>query len=116
MGVRQFRVGGVFKGWGGNSRLTVGPGLLQIEPGRLIAGLSKADVVRHRGQRVKVYKARLWPPWMNCAVVVSDGTQSVLGTFAAWNGRQMITTLQENGFQVDERVTLIELGYESMSF
>ncbi len=52
--------------WKGGGRLTVAPGYLLCSSGRFIEKLSKVSQVRHDGNRVDIYRARLSPPRGHC--------------------------------------------------
>jgi hypothetical protein len=113
---REFAVGTVLGKVAGGGHLLVAPGHLQLRTGSVTGHLSNVDIVQHRGSAVTAYTARLVPPWMNCSIVVSDGERSVLATFPIWMRRKVLSTLEENGFEVAPRRTLIERGYEAMTF
>ena len=53
---------------------------------------------------------------MNCSIVVSDGERAVLATYPLWMRRKVLSALQESGFEVVRKLTLIERGYEAMRF
>jgi hypothetical protein len=113
---QEFTVGTLLGNVTGGGRLLVAPGHLALRTGALTGRLSKVEIVHHRGSRVTAYTARLLPPWMSCSIVVSDGERAVLATFPVWMRRRLPSTLRENGFEVARRLTLIERGYEAMTF
>lgn len=113
---RELAVGAVLGTVAGAGRLVVGPGVLELNAGSVTGRLSKVDRVEHAGSRVTAYTARLLPPWMNCSVVVSDGERSALATFPIWMRRRVLSALREGGFEVTLRATLIERGYEAITF
>lgn len=103
---QEFRVGVVVGSVGGGGRLLVGPGHLELRTGHLTGGLFRVEAVRHQGQGVKVYTARLLPPWMNCSVVVTDERRSVRATFPVWMRWRVVGSLQDSGFSVEVHPTL----------
>ncbi|HVA08113.1 MAG TPA: hypothetical protein VNG12_15355 [Acidimicrobiales bacterium] len=113
---REFAVGVVLGTVAGAGRLVVAPGKLELKTGSITGRLSHVDGVEHAGSRVTAYTARLLPPWMNCSVVVSDWERSALATFPLWMRRRLLSVLREDGFEVTLRATLIERGYEAMTF
>ncbi|HUA96126.1 MAG TPA: hypothetical protein VMB82_11440 [Acidimicrobiales bacterium] len=40
----------------------------------------------------------------------------MLATFATWMRKRVVETIRQAGFHVTEKVTLIERGYERMTF
>lgn len=113
---RTFGVGAVLHNVQGGGRLFVAPGRLELRPGPATRKVSGVEVVRHSVSRVEAYRARLLPPWMSCSIVVSDGIRRVLATFPLWTRRSLFAALSSAGFEVSEKVTLIEHGYERMTF
>jgi hypothetical protein len=113
---REFRVGAVLGNVAGGGLLLVAPGRLEMKTGSITGHVSKVDIVQHSGSKVTAYTARLLPPWMCCSIVVADGKRSVLATFPIWMRRKVLSTLKESGFEVARRGTLIERGYEAMTF
>jgi len=113
---REFSVGAVLHNVAGGGHLYVAPGVLELRPGPISGRVSHVEVVRHGTSEVVLYRARLVPPWMNCALVLSDGKQTVLATFADWMRRKVVDALCQAGFHVTEKVTLIERGYERLTF
>ena len=113
---REFLVGAVFGNVAGGGHLLVAPGHDELNAGSLTGHLAKVNFVRHRGSRAITYTARLLPPWMNCSIVVSDGERAVLATYPLWMRRKVLSALQESGFEVVRKLTLIERGYEAMRF
>lgn len=109
-------MGAVVGNVAGGGRLLVAPGHLELRTGTVTGHLSKVDIVQHLGSKVTAYTARLVPPWMNCSIVVADSERSVLATFPVWMRRRVLSAIRENGFEVVHRPTLIERGYEAMTF
>ena len=113
---REFLVGAVLHNVAGSGHLYVAPGVLELRPGLISGRVSHVEVVRHGSSEVVLYRARLVPPWMNCALVLSDGKRTVLATFAAWMRTKVVDALRQAGFQVTEKVTLVERGYDRVTF
>jgi hypothetical protein len=113
---REFLVGAVLHNVAGGGHLRIAPGYLELRPGPISERVSKVEAIRHGTLDVVLYRARLLPPWMNCALVLSDGEHTGLATFAGWMKRRIAKALADAGFHVVEKLTLVERGYESMTF
>jgi hypothetical protein len=115
-GGKEFTVGAVLHNVVGRGRLVVAPEILELHIGPVIRRISHVESVRHRGSDVEMYRARLVPPWMSCSVVVSDGERTVLATLPIWMRRKVRKALNEAGFHTTEKVTLVERGWERLTF
>ena len=111
----EFAVGVVLHNIAGGGHLLVGPEVLEIHPGPLSRRASRVESVRHMGTEVETYRARLLPPWVNCSVVVSDGSTTVLATFPTWMRKRICRALRQAGFQTTERMTLTERGWDRLT-
>jgi hypothetical protein len=94
----------------------VGPNRMELIPGRLRKGISNTESIRRRGSDVIMYCARAMPPWMSVAVVVSDGHKTGLATVPLWTRRRVGDVIEEAGFNITERTTWFQRGYELMAF
>jgi hypothetical protein len=112
----EFQVGTTFPNISGGGRLYIAPGVLELRPGPLSRRFANADTVRHSSSEVQVYRARFLPPWMNCALVVSDGERTVRATIPTWMRRKVVAVLHGAGFQTVEKKTLIDTGFKQIKF
>ena len=97
--------------WRGGGELTIAPGSLVCTPGRLTAGASAAQPVRHEGTRADVFVARLVPPWFNVTVPVRGEAGTLVASMWILGRRKLRQTLQEAGFEVVEHVTWTDRGF-----
>jgi hypothetical protein len=59
---------------------------------------------------VKVFRAKLIPPWFNVTVVIDDGKVSVLASKSAFELSALVATLRHAGFQVAVHKTWRDRG------
>ena len=112
---REFSVGAVLHNVVGGGHLYIAPGVLELRTGPVSRGVSGIPTVRHDSSEVVLYRARLMPPWMSCSVVVSDDQRTVLATFAGWMRRSILGALRGAGFDVTEKVTKLDRGYQLLT-
>ena len=91
--------------------MSVAPGSLVCTPGRLTAGVSAAQPVKHEGTQVDVYVARLVPPWFNVTVPIRGENGVLVASMWILGRRKLRRTLQEAGFEVVEHVTWFDRGF-----
>ncbi len=97
--------------WRGGGQLSIAPGSIVCTPGRLTAGASSAQPVRHDGTQVDVYVARLVPPWFNLTVPIRGDEGTLIASMWILGRRRLRRTLQEAGFEVVDHVTWFDRGF-----
>ena len=112
----EFQVGATFPNISAGGRLYIAPGVIEVRPGRLTRRGANVDTVRHSSSEVQVYRARLIPPWMSCAFILSDGERTVRVTIPTWMRRKVLAVLHGAGFQTVEKRTLIDTGFKEIKF
>lgn len=108
---QDFGVGAVVGQWAGSGHLLVAPGKLELHAGPLTGRLSGVSAVKHEGSKIMLYRARPFPPWMNAHLVLRSGDRTALAGIPAWRRRRVIAALRQNGFHVQENVSMFDSGY-----
>jgi hypothetical protein len=97
-----------------HGHLEVGPEVLVCRMGRSWdLSTSGPDFIRHKGTVVDVYHARM-PFWCNVGVLVNDGQRTIVAAMWAFGRRAIISTLEGNGFRIQEHRTMLEIGRSHM--
>jgi hypothetical protein len=107
----EFRVGAVVGRWSGDGHLYIAPGRLELRTGLLTGRLSKVGTVSQEGQKIELYRALLFPPWMNAHLVLRSGSKTALAGLPAWKRRRIVHALRQSRFEVQETVSLFDSGY-----
>jgi hypothetical protein len=100
--VRRFIVGVAARGGiraGGH--LAISPGAVVCELGRVGRRVAEVNSVRHRGDLVHIYKARLVPPWCNVSAVIDDGENALLVSMWSLGLKALTEALTAAGFRVE---------------
>jgi hypothetical protein len=105
-----FRVGASVKFWSGGGRLTIAPGMIILETGRLLRGATSVARVVHTDPTVTLIHARLLPPWFNTHLVLQG--EDVSGVASTWFGarRRLRHALRAAGFEPVEVRTWLSMG------
>jgi hypothetical protein len=103
-------VGAHVRDWYGGGLLIVRPGVITLEPDRIMRWLTSVASVVHTSPKVTMMYARFAPPWINTSVVVESPTETATaGTW--WPARRRLRqALQAAGFEVEEVRTAFSLG------
>jgi hypothetical protein len=97
--------------WRGGGKLSIAPGWLVCTPGRVTAGVSAAQPVKHNGTRVDVFIARLVPPWFNVSIPVRGDAATLVASMWIIGRRKLRRTLQQAGYDVVEHLTWVDRGF-----
>ncbi len=106
----SFTVGANINLWRGGGHLTVSPGIIVLEAGRLLRRATSVPRVVHYDPKVKLIRTRLAPPWINTSLVLhGDGESGVAST---WFGarRCLREVLRAAGFTIEEEATWFSMG------
>jgi len=95
----------------GVGRLSVAPGTIVCTPGTMTQGLGSAHPVRHEGNRVDVYVARLVPPWFNVSVPIHGKGATLIASMWLLGRWKLRRALEAAGFDVVEHVTWTDRGF-----
>ena len=96
----------------GGGRLTVAPGAITLDVGRVTRSLSGVREIVHTDREVTLVTARLVPPWFNTSLVVSDGGTAAQVVTGIWMRARLCAALGNAGFDVRETTTSFSLARE----
>jgi hypothetical protein len=98
---RSFSVGVAAPGMRGGGRLYIAPQVLICTLGPVLRKITGIENVRHRGNHVDVYRAKLVPFWFNVSVPIDDGRTRVGASTWSFGLRSLTRSLKGAGFDVD---------------
>jgi hypothetical protein len=100
-----FRVGVWVAPVNGGGWLTVAPGAITLDAGRVTRGLSGVRRIVQTDREVTLVTARLVPPWFNTSLMVSDGRTAAQVSMPIGARGRLRAALDEAGFDVRETAT-----------
>jgi hypothetical protein len=104
-GAITFRVGVRVAPVNGGGWLTVAPGAITLDVGRVTRGLSGVREIVHTDREVTLVTERLVPPWFNTSLMVSDGRTAARVSMPILARGKLRAALAEAGFEVRETAT-----------
>jgi hypothetical protein len=110
-----FQVGATVGLVQGGGTVTISREAVAFKQGELVARLNGPTVVRHTDRHITFVKARLGLPWLNTALIITDGKTTVSAGFWGVGRSRVRGALRRAGFEVRERATWFSLGAEPRS-
>lgn len=104
---------GLSRNWiGGGARLLIDQKSLSVAPtGPTRALAVRTDEIRHRRTDVVVAHRRMLPPFLSCAIPLTDerGYVEAVASFPIWMRSSIVEALRLHGFAVSEVATWLGL-------
>jgi hypothetical protein len=103
-------VGAAVQSIHGGGRLSVWPGRIHLEFGRVTGALAGVPDIEHTQSSVRIVCARIMFPWMNMTVLLRDRERTAAVRGSCLARRSLTAAFEEAGFSVETERTWIRIG------